>query len=326
MVSVYYVGRSRNIADLRASSKVALSLPDFKDILWIGVFGSFSRNQQTDRSDVDLVVVEHSHVAPAEYSGDANYEPWTLEELLPRVWCRPVEIVLLKEDLCELVAIDSLLTSRTIYGDDQSVEVLQLRRDAREYLNEGWKIFRNAERDIEALKVRISEVKDFEEFLKSPSLQETFRVQLLQILDSLNIQPTSHPIYEGFWATVLQVANDIKGVVTPTSQEDSEYWRKIWDILSTSSSKSLQSLLMRLKKFVIPTLEDIEQRIKVSEQLENEDRGAGDIMENEGGISEGSKTEEVPAAAETSLAAANAYEGGTIKRILKRYLTGRFTR
>jgi predicted nucleotidyltransferase len=162
MVSVYYFGRSRDIADLRTSSKEALSLPDFKNILWIGVFGSFSRNQQTDRSDVDLVVVEHSHVVPAEYSRDANYEPWTLEELLPRVWCRPVEIVLLKEELRELVAIDSLLTSRTIYGDDQSVEILQLRRDARKYLDEGWEIFRNAEKDIEALKARISEVKDVE--------------------------------------------------------------------------------------------------------------------------------------------------------------------
>lgn len=162
MVSVYYVGRSRNIADLRTSSKEALSLPDFKHILWIGVFGSFSRNQQTDRSDVDLVVVERSDDVPAEYSGDANYEPWTLEELLPRVWCRPVEIVLLKEELRELVAIDSLLTSRTIYGDDQSVEILQLRRDARKYLDEGWTTFRNAEKDIEALKARISEVKDFE--------------------------------------------------------------------------------------------------------------------------------------------------------------------
>lgn len=162
MVSVYYDGRSRNIADLRTSSKKALSLPDFKNILWIGVFGSFSRDQQTDRSDVDLVVVERSNAVPAEYPGDANYEPWTLEELLPRVWCRPVEIVLLKEELRELVAIDSLLTSRTIYGDDQSVEILQLRRDARKYLNEGWTIFRNAEKDIEALKSRISEVKDLE--------------------------------------------------------------------------------------------------------------------------------------------------------------------
>ncbi|KAH0604510.1 uncharacterized protein H6S33_006887 [Morchella sextelata] len=325
MVSVYYFGRSRDIADLRTSSKEALSLPDFKNILWIGVFGSFSRNQQTDRSDVDLVVVEHSHVVPAEYSRDANYEPWTLEELLPRVWCRPVEIVLLKEELRELVAIDSLLTSRTIYGDDQSVEILQLRRDARKYLDEGWEIFRNAEKDIEALKARISEVKDVEEFLKSQSLQKSFRDQLLQILSSLNIEPTSHPIYEGFWATILQVANEIKRIVTPTSQEDSEYWQKIWDILSTSSPKSLQSLLMRLKKFVIPTLEDIEQRIKVSEQLENEDRTAGDIMGNGGGIPEASNTEEVPAVIKTNLAAANAYEGGTLKRILKR-LTARFTR
>jgi hypothetical protein len=82
---------------------------------------------------------------------------------------------------------------------------------------------------------------------------------------------------------------------------------------------------MRLKKFVIPTLEDIEQRIKVSEQLENEDRTAGDIMGNGGGIPEASNTEEVPAVIKTNLAAANAYEGGTLKRILKR-LTARFTR
>lgn len=82
---------------------------------------------------------------------------------------------------------------------------------------------------------------------------------------------------------------------------------------------------MRLKKFVIPTLEDIEQRIKISVQLENEDRTAGDIAGNEGGIPEASNTGEVPAAVETNLAAANAYEGGTLKRIFRR-LTGRFSR
>ncbi|KAH8145173.1 uncharacterized protein LAJ45_10837 [Morchella importuna] len=246
------------------------------NILWIGVFGSFSRDQQGDRSDVDIIVLERSDSEveleeSREEGEDAiDLDPWTLEDLLPRVWCRPVQIVRIeKQELHGLVSVDALLTARTIHGNDQCEEILKLRQDARSYLEQGWSVFKTAEAEIEILKSKVESIGGFEEFAKSPSLQQSVRDDLLHIIKGFDIKPVWHPIHEGFWTAVIQPANELQKIIT-TNQDGPDYWKGVWEILTASSPKSVQSILMRLKKFVFPTLTDIEERIKLSERLEHE--------------------------------------------------------
>lgn len=76
-------------------------------------------------------------------------------------------------------------------------------------------------------------------------------------------------MYEGFWSAVIEPADELKKIID-SSQESPNYWKDIWEILSGSSPKTLQSLLMRLKKFVFPILTDIEERMELSKRLEHD--------------------------------------------------------
>ncbi|KAI5836913.1 hypothetical protein DFP73DRAFT_570174 [Morchella snyderi] len=334
MIRSYYIGRSQNITDLRAASKVALSLPEFRNILWIGVFGSFSRDQQGDRSDVDIIVIERSdtEIVLDESRGEegaVDLDPWTLEDLLPRVWCRPVQIVRIeKQELRGLVSVDALLTARTIHGNDQCEEILKLRQDARNYLEQGWSIFKTAEAEIEMLKSKVENIGGFEEFAKSPSLQQALRDDLLHIIQSFDIKPIWHPIHEGFWTAVIQPANELQKI-SNTNPDGPEYWKGIWEILTASSPKSLQSILMRLKKFVFPTLTDIEERIKISERLEHEAQmeqlaippAAAETVHNENQISMISPAEVIPETGKESVEAPirQAPKEGGLKRRWRKF-------
>jgi hypothetical protein len=46
---------SPTLSSLRAAAAPVFSKPDFSDIRWVGVFGSFARGTQTDSSDIDVL-------------------------------------------------------------------------------------------------------------------------------------------------------------------------------------------------------------------------------------------------------------------------------
>ena len=122
-----------NIASLRASSSLFLK-QDFRNVKWAGVFGSFARETQTDSSDVDVVVIQE----PRDYSCDIPPETRHLEDALPEVWGRKVDVVHIEGlEIRGYVSIEALLGSRTIFGSDQGDEIVQLRAIAKGVLDSG---------------------------------------------------------------------------------------------------------------------------------------------------------------------------------------------
>ena len=117
---------------------------------WVGVFGSFARGTQTDQSDVDIVIHRQK-------LKEKPRPVWFLEELLPQVWNRSVDIIYARNFFREFqygcyVTIESLLCSQTIYGSAQDEEVIQLRRKASRILGTAEKRFNDILKIIAAIK------------------------------------------------------------------------------------------------------------------------------------------------------------------------------
>lgn len=145
---------SSDLASLRASAATALARKDFERVRWVGVFGSFAVGKQTGDSDVDVVAIEEAlypnvHVPP---------ETLHLEDIFPRIWGRKVDVVHISpgEDLRGYISLESLLSSRTLYGSDEDPDVVQLRKSAQDTLDSSPGYFTNILNDIENTKSRLS--------------------------------------------------------------------------------------------------------------------------------------------------------------------------
>lgn len=136
-----------DLASLRESAVIALTRKDFNRVRWVGVFGSFAVGKQTDNSDVDVVAIEDS----LDPSVRVPPETLHLEDIFPRIWGRKVDVVHITpgEDLRGYISVESLLSSRTLYGSDQDPVVIQLRKDAQDILDSGPGLFTNILNDIE---------------------------------------------------------------------------------------------------------------------------------------------------------------------------------
>ena len=146
-----------DIAALRASSSIFLK-KDFRHIKWAGVFGSFARETQTDSSDVDVVVIR----PPLEKTCRMPPETLLLEDALPQVWGRKVDVISIEEDeLRGYVSLEALLCSRTLFGSDQDDEVVRLRGIARDTLDSGFTKFVEIMDKIRRTQSRVSDL-DFE--------------------------------------------------------------------------------------------------------------------------------------------------------------------
>jgi predicted nucleotidyltransferase len=122
---------------LRAAAAPVFSKPDFSDVRWAGVFGSFARETQTDSSDVDVIVLQD----PAKRV-PRSLNPLFLEKELPKVWRRDVDVVYTTgEEFRGYISVEALLCSRTLFGSDEDDEVIQLRNQAKDILETGYAKF-----------------------------------------------------------------------------------------------------------------------------------------------------------------------------------------
>ena len=125
------------LSSLRAAAAPVFSKPDFSDVRWVGVFGSFARETQTDSSDVDVLVFQD----PAKCVPD-SLDPLFLEEELPKVWRRDVDVVYTTgKEFRGYISVEALLCSRTLFGSDEDDEVIRLRNQAKDILETGYAKF-----------------------------------------------------------------------------------------------------------------------------------------------------------------------------------------
>jgi predicted nucleotidyltransferase len=124
---------SPTLSSLRAAAAPVFSKPDFSDVRWAGVFGSFARGTQTDSSDIGVFVFRD----PAKRVSH-SLNPLFLEEELPKVWRRDVDVVYTTgEEFRGYISVEAPLCSRTLFGPDEDDEVIRLRNQAKDILETG---------------------------------------------------------------------------------------------------------------------------------------------------------------------------------------------
>ncbi len=137
-----------DIPSLRKASLPIFSNPGFRNILWAGVFGSTSRNEQTPTSDVDVVIVwDPAHRAGWQPLNDI----WGLylDEELEKAWGHEVDIIDIRRGhITCYVDVEALLTSRTLYGEEKHPAVVKARADTLEVLESGVRFFEDVSRQI----------------------------------------------------------------------------------------------------------------------------------------------------------------------------------
>jgi predicted nucleotidyltransferase len=100
--------------------------------------GSFARETQTDSSDVDVLVFRDPPAKRISHS----LNPLFLEEELPKVWRRDVDVVYTTgEEFRGYILVEALLCSRTLFGSDEDDEVIRLRNQAKDILETGYAKF-----------------------------------------------------------------------------------------------------------------------------------------------------------------------------------------
>jgi predicted nucleotidyltransferase len=129
---------SPTLSSLRAAAAPVFSKPDFSDVRWAGVFGSFAREAQTDFSDIDVLVFRDPPAKRVSHS----LNPLFLEEELPKVWRRDVDVVYTTgEEFRGYISVEAPLCSRTLFGSDEDDEVMRLRGQAKDILETGYAKF-----------------------------------------------------------------------------------------------------------------------------------------------------------------------------------------
>ena len=96
----------------------------FKLAVWVGVFGSFSRGEQAETSDVDIVIFYHPDYSKRQvwdWYSRCEKNRWATdpdEPMLERLWGRKIDTVRIYEGtLCYEKDIEAILHAQTIYGD-----------------------------------------------------------------------------------------------------------------------------------------------------------------------------------------------------------------
>ena len=130
-----------HIPELQKAAIPVFSNPGFRNIVWAGVFGSVSRDQQIETSDVDVVIVWH----PGRHHGwdpPGDYFCQDLEKELEKCWTREVDVVEIQEcGIARYIDAEALLCSRTLYGSGSNKHVVRARKNALEFLENGIRFF-----------------------------------------------------------------------------------------------------------------------------------------------------------------------------------------
>jgi predicted nucleotidyltransferase len=101
--------------DIRERCKPVFCLPDCRDVIWTGVFGSFSRNKQNPEIDVDLLV----GIKEGASEQDFWYLPASVKEKLEEALQRDVDMLYLENGYpLSFIQAQALVTGRTVYDTD----------------------------------------------------------------------------------------------------------------------------------------------------------------------------------------------------------------
>jgi predicted nucleotidyltransferase len=100
------------IDEIRERCKPTFCRPDCHDVIWVGVFGSYSRSQQSTESDVDLLI----GINEGASQHDFWYLPASVKEKLEIALQRDVDMHYVEDGrLLSFMQATALLTGHTIH-------------------------------------------------------------------------------------------------------------------------------------------------------------------------------------------------------------------
>ncbi|OCK91890.1 uncharacterized protein K441DRAFT_194311 [Cenococcum geophilum 1.58] len=115
----------------------------FKLVVWVGVFGSFSRGEQVERSDVDIVIFydpDYSEGQVWDWYSRCEKNRWGTdpdEPKLERLWGRKIDTVRIYEGTLRYEKdVEAILHAQTIYGDFNNPVLQDLRSSYYQNLEE----------------------------------------------------------------------------------------------------------------------------------------------------------------------------------------------
>ncbi|KAF3481042.1 uncharacterized protein GIQ15_03801 [Arthroderma uncinatum] len=262
-----------DITTLITAGTPALLRKDIARVRWAGIFGSFAVGEQSETSDVDVVVVHD----PDDTRSKHPPVIWCLEDVLSEAWRREVDIVhiTLGEDLRGYIAIESLLCSRTLYGSDTDPVIAQLLQRARDILNQGVTHFNNILSDIEKIKAMVSG-KSEREFCSDVQLRQAVLEEVISIMDAINIQPRWHPLHGHFWYTLIEPSDLIRKKISDTKDVDAsgnqecQLWELLWGIVTASGDGTFWDMQRRIVRFVLPIFEYTRTKSELVKKLERD--------------------------------------------------------
>jgi len=135
----------------------------FKLVVWVGVFGSFSRGEQAETSDVDIVIFYHPDYSERQVWGwysRCEKNRWGTdpdEPKLKRLWGRKIDTVRIYEGTLRYEKdVEAILHAQTIYGDFNNPVLQGLRSSYYQKLEEYQKKLNDCDilaRETDRLKV-----------------------------------------------------------------------------------------------------------------------------------------------------------------------------
>lgn len=98
---------------------------------------------------------------------------------------------------------------------------------------------------------------------------------MISVFDNIDVKPVGHPMHEAFWFVLLESALGIrKRLDSLQLKEDinldatqSEYWKAVWEVASSTTAGSVENFARRIDKFVFPNLEETRSRRELIQRL-----------------------------------------------------------
>jgi predicted nucleotidyltransferase len=131
----------QSLVGIRQRCPVLLKDPKCKPLCWVGVFGSFTRNEQTRTSRIDMIFGYRPDVD--ELSWDREIASERFANRAPKVFGRKVNVLDLDtQEVGGYDILEALLTCVTVYGPEDWHHCARVK--ARSMLDEGYRRLRKA--------------------------------------------------------------------------------------------------------------------------------------------------------------------------------------
>ncbi|KAI9707685.1 MAG: hypothetical protein M1836_000647 [Candelina mexicana] len=274
--------RPSTIPHLRESAAAYFAKQNFERVVWLGVYGSFARNEQTEESEVNLVGV----TTKAQGEGK-SYETTYLGEELVNVWGRKVVVHYIQGNTLELLHdVTALLTSRTIFGSEEASHVIKLRNDAMDMVLNGQAMFSQLSSDIQSTRA-LAISGDFENFQHSVDLRTEIRDKIISII--CRLLEMKSPLLSEFEFHGGEGLEDMKKDLDRKASKngalesvDSEYWKTIWTIATSKhrEEEHLAGMDSIIRIGVLPSLAELQREIEKVRELAKTDAPGEETIHN----------------------------------------------